>query len=301
MSTTETNPKCSTCKHYWIPDYSDIKSNGLHRKTCKRCLERNKELFNKNKCEHNKAKSICKDCGGIQICKHNKLKAQCKECGSSQICEHNRLRSRCKDCKGGSICIHNNTKSTCKDCGGSQVCEHNRIKAQCKQCGGSQICKHNKRKSECKECGGSQICVHNREKSRCKVCDLKLYLVNLQRTQIKRCIKNSSNIIKTKHSIEYLGCDAKYFIEYFTKKMDLFNSTNDTKMTWDNIHIDHIKPISAFILDNEEEFNDCCHFTNLQPLLAYDNLKKRCTWTEDNNTYWLENMKRKEHINIYIP
>ena len=48
----------------------------------------------------------------------------------------------------------------------------------------------------------------------------------------------------------------------------------DILMTWDNIHIDHIKPISVFNLDDEEEFLDCCHYTNLQPLLAVDNLEK---------------------------
>ena len=38
-------------------------------------------------------------------------------------------------------------------------------------------------------------------------------------------------------------------------------------MTFDNIHIDHIKPVSKFDLDHEEEFIDCCNYTNLQPLL----------------------------------
>jgi hypothetical protein len=39
-------------------------------------------------------------------------------------------------------------------------------------------------------------------------------------------------------------------------------------MEWDNIHLDHIKPVSKFNLDDETEFLDCCHYTNFQPLLA---------------------------------
>ena len=45
-------------------------------------------------------------------------------------------------------------------------------------------------------------------------------------------------------------------------------------MTWDDIHIDHIKPISVFDLDDENEFLNCSNYTNLQPLLVKDNLEQ---------------------------
>jgi hypothetical protein len=89
---------------------------------------------------------------------------------SGRKCEHDRIRSRCKDCGGSQICEHNRERSHCKDCGGSQICEHNRERSQCKDCGGASICEHDRRKSQCKDCGGSQICEHNRERSKCKEC-----------------------------------------------------------------------------------------------------------------------------------
>ena len=71
-------------------------------------------------------------------------------------------------------------------------------------------------------------------------------------------------------------------------------------MTWDNIHIDHIKPVSRFNLDLEEEFNKCSHYTNLQPLTAKDNLLKHNKRTDENDKYWNENIIYKDYDKIYL-
>ena len=178
---------------------------------------------------------------------------------------------------------------SCKKCREYQKEKRERLK-----------CVHNKRKSYCKECGGGSICEHNRQKSHCKECNFKLYLVHLHRTALKRCIK-LSNLDKIKPSIDYLGCSVEYFMEYLKKKIDNFNQYSEIEMTWDNIHIDHIKPVSSFNLDDEEEFLSCCNYTNLQPLIAEINLNKSCKWSDKDNTYWTDNIKDKEHYDIYIP
>ena len=276
------NPKCNVCKSYWKPDETDIKPSGLYALSCKKCREYQKMIRKRNKCKHDRRKSRCKECGGSEICEHDRIKSRCKECGGSEICEHDRR------------------KSQCRECGGSEICEHDRRKSQCRECGGSEICEHDRRKSICSECGGTQICEHDRRKSLCRECNLRLYLINLQRGSLKRCLK-LSNLEKTKPSIEYLGCSAEYFIEYFKKKMDLFNQFSEIEMTWDNIHIDHIKPVSSFNLDDEDEFLNCCNYTNLQPLLAKINLNKSCKWSEKDEIFWNENIKDKEYIDIYLP
>jgi hypothetical protein len=46
-------------------------------------------------------------------------------------------------------------------------------------------------------------------------------------------------------------------------------------MNWDNRgewHIDHIVPLST--ANNKDELRELCHYTNLQPLWAEDNIKK---------------------------
>ena len=208
-------------------------------------------------------------------------------------CEHNRQKSRCKECGGSEVCTHNRRKSQCKECFGGDFCEHNRIKTSCKECGGSRVCEHNRQKSQCKECGGSQICEHNKRKSSCKDCNPMNCLISLQRSSIRRILL-LENLTKLKPTIEYLGCSAEYFLEYLQNKMI-------DGMTFHNIHIDHIKPVSRFNLQNEDEFLDCCHYTNLQPLFAQDNLIKHNKWNGTNEEFWRTNIKGKEYLQIYNP
>ncbi len=208
-------------------------------------------------------------------------------------CEHNRRKSSCKECGGSDICEHNKRKQACKECDGASICEHKKRKSRCIECGGGSICEHNKQKSRCKDCGGSEICEHNKRKDQCKECNLMNCLVSLQRGSIRRMLL-SENLIKTKPTIEYLGCSAEYFLEYLQKKMT-------EGMTFNNIHIDHIKPVSRFNLNNEDQFLECCHYTNLQPLLAEDNLIKHNKWNDTKEAFWVANIKGKEYLQIYNP
>ena len=325
------NPKCNTCKTYWKPDETDIKPSGACAKSCKKCRNRQKELRLKKKCEHGKEKRHCRECGGSSYCEHNVRKGRCKECGGSSlcehkleksscvkcggssICEHNRERRRCRECEGNGFCEHNVRKNRCKKCGGGSICEHNRDKytckechgggickhqherRSCKECGGNALCEHKRIRSICKECNGGSICEHNRQKRGCKDCNFQLYLIGLQRKGISRLFIQS-DIPKTKRSIEYLGMDSDEFILFFEKKMNLYNAKNEIKMTWMNIHIDHIKPISVFDLDDEDEFLCCCNFTNLQPLLGKDNLEKHNKWDITSELYWNTHIKDKDNF-----
>jgi hypothetical protein len=69
---------------------------------------------------------------------------------------------------------------------------------------------------------------------------------------------------------EALGCSWAYLVKHI--------ESNFTEgMSWDNYgewHIDHIKPLAKFDLTDQVEQARACHYTNLQPLWAKDNIAK---------------------------
>ena len=234
----------------------------------------------KYKCLHRASKYDCIICCPYNFCHHKRAKRKCTICVGSQICEHKKERRRCIECNGKGICEHNRIRSRCIECNGKEICHHNKRRECCTMCIGSQICQHHKRKYFCIECNGKGICEHNRIRKQCKDCNPILYLIHLQRTRLNQ-IFNKSILEKTKHTIYYLGCTEQEFYEYITSKLT-------DEMKEQGFHLDHIKPISKFNLDDEEEIKKCCHYTNIQPLLAVDNLTKNNKWSEEDEECWIE-------------
>jgi hypothetical protein len=87
------------------------------------------------------------------------------------------------------------------------------------------------------------------------------------RNRIYSFLKNK-NITKQNKTFNIVGCSPELLKEYLEKQFV-------DGMCWDNRnewHIDHIIPLSS--ANTEEEIYKLCHYTNLQPLWAEDNLKK---------------------------
>jgi len=80
---------------------------------------------------------------------------------------------------------------------------------------------------------------------------------------------------KVGSAVKDLGCTIDELKIYLESKFQ-------SGMNWDNYglygwHIDHIKPLSSFDLSDRKQFLEACHYTNLQPLWAKDNLAKGST------------------------
>jgi len=89
------------------------------------------------------------------------------------------------------------------------------------------------------------------------------------RSRLVHAIKNNQ---KSGSAVRDLGCSIEELKSYLESKFQ-------PGMTWENYglygwHIDHIQPLSKFDLGNPEQFKVACHYTNLQPLWAEENLKK---------------------------
>ena len=85
------------------------------------------------------------------------------------------------------------------------------------------------------------------------------------RSRIQKIITKKSG-----STAELLGCDMDFFLSYLEEKF-----IDD--MSWENYgqwHIDHIRPCASFNLNDPKQQKQCCHYTNLQPLWAKDNLSK---------------------------
>lgn len=87
------------------------------------------------------------------------------------------------------------------------------------------------------------------------------------RTRLNQII-SQKRFNKNNNFAKYIGCSLEELKYHLEKQFA-------EGMTWDNYgkwHIDHIIPLSA--AKTEIEIYELCHYTNLQPLWAKDNLKK---------------------------
>jgi hypothetical protein len=107
---------------------------------------------------------------------------------------------------------------------------------------------------------------HNYQKNKWQTEPIFLLMRRL-RNRLYYALKNT-NWKKDTNFSNYIGCDRNTLVKYIESKFK-------DGMNWQNRnewHIDHIKPLS--LAKSEEELYKLCHYTNLQPLWAKDNLSK---------------------------
>lgn len=94
--------------------------------------------------------------------------------------------------------------------------------------------------------------------------------INFKLSHFLRKTINRTIFYKTKSASSVLGCSVDELKQYLESKFI-------SGMSWNNHgkwHIDHIIPLSKFDLSKDGDFSKACHYTNLQPLWAIDNITK---------------------------
>ena len=99
--------------------------------------------------------------------------------------------------------------------------------------------------------------------------DIEFKLSIILRVRIRDAIKRNQ---KTGSAIDDLGCSVDELKIYLENQFQEGMSRDNWK--YDGWHIDHIKPLSKFDLTDPVQFKKAVHYTNLQPLWAYDNFSK---------------------------
>lgn len=101
------------------------------------------------------------------------------------------------------------------------------------------------------------------------------YFVDYRNNNLSKKIAHSLRVrlrrlVKTGSAVKNLGCGVTEFLAHLENKFTL-------GMSWENYgkwHIDHIKPLSSFNLEDPTQLAQACHYSNLQPLWASDNIRK---------------------------
>ena len=94
--------------------------------------------------------------------------------------------------------------------------------------------------------------------------DINFRIISNTRSRIFKSLKGMTKQSSTK---EILGIDIETYKRWIEWQM-----TPDT--TWDNIEIDHVRPISSFDISDDEQLKEAFNWRNTQPLLKEIHQKK---------------------------
>lgn len=91
---------------------------------------------------------------------------------------------------------------------------------------------------------------------------------NILRNRIRNFLKRKQ-WAKQSRTMDMLGCTGKELKEYLEKQFTLGMNWKNHGFGW---HIDHIIPLAS--VKTKEDLIKLCHYTNLQPLWARENISK---------------------------
>ena len=125
----------------------------------------------------------------------------------------------------------------------------------------------NKKCSLCSKIKPENDFRHNR--LQCKICEREDPNQKIKRN-VRGRIWYALGKSKPEHTITYLGCSSKDYLEWILNYDERYTIENRGTV-W---HIDHVIPLSKFNLEDKEEQLVAFNWRNTMPLLAQENLSK---------------------------
>lgn len=232
---------CTFCKNIFFAKQSNYKTCSKRCRVAHTKLQRNSYYTNNStniKIRISKAKKATTISTSCIICTKSFLSKKGVKCCS------NECRSALNNLNNKSTYLPSSYINTCSSC--KKQFTSRRKRTTC-----SPIC-YQTYKSKY---------IRNRYKT-----DSQFKIANILRSRLNKAIQFS----KTGSAVKDLGCSIEQLKIYLESRFV-------SGMTWDNYgewHIDHIKPLASFDLTDYQQLKEACHYTNLQPLWAVDNLRK---------------------------
>ena len=128
---------------------------------------------------------------------------------------------------------------------------------------------------------------HGRHLNTCRICRPHQALVASLRKSVRSALKRGG-AAKTSRTLAYLGAKSwRDVADALQEKVEAYNRRHRQKIRGLDYHLDHIKPVNAF---GGKNMQACCHITNMQPVPAGVNLRKRDKWTPAADAFWRKNI-----------
>lgn len=219
------------------------------------------DFFKCSKCKELKERHFFSKCSRSK----NNVKSQCKACVKNfYVNNAARIKLKTKNYYYANI---ENVKITQK-----KYCIANRakLKKYYRNYRGRNAAKLKENYKNYKVRNAAKMKIYHKEymKKKCRM-DVKFKISNLLRSRIFMALKCRS-LVKQQRSIQLLGCSIEQYKQHLEKSFE-------PGMSWKNHgewHIDHIKPLASFDLQDEEQQKLAFNFKNTQALWKADNLAK---------------------------
>ena len=248
---TDTNPETATKHCSKCGESKPLDRIVKNRNVCKDCCNaRKKEKYNTLEIDNERTKT----CGSCNLIKA--LSSFVKGRNTCCDCNNSKRKDKYKSDETHRVTVIKQATEFKQ----KKILERQKAKLE-------ELGEGNKKCSVCSTIKPENDFRHNR--LQCKICEREDPNQKIKRN-VRGRIWYALGKSKPEHTITYLGCSSKDYLEWILNYDERYTIENRGTV-W---HIDHVIPLSKFNLEDKEEQLVAFNWRNTMPLLAQENLSK---------------------------